>query len=120
MNTEFFEALAMLEKERGVPMTDLTEKIKSAIIIAVKKDYEVEDENVAVVIDPTDGKFSVSLLKSVVEEVEDEHREISLSAAQEKKKTYKVGDWYPIVLKTKDFGRIAAQAAKQSACPVCL
>ncbi|MEG1365812.1 MAG: transcription termination factor NusA [Oscillospiraceae bacterium] len=112
MNTEFFEALTMLEKERGVPMTDLMDKIKNAIVIAVKKDYEVEDENVAVVIDPTDGKFSVSLLKSIVEEVTNEAREISLADAQTKKKTYKVGDWYPTLLKTKDFGRIAAQAAK--------
>ena len=43
MNAEFFEALAMLEKERGLPADYLLEKIKNAIVIAVKKDYEVED-----------------------------------------------------------------------------
>ena len=112
MNAEFFEALAMLEKERGLPADYLLEKIKNAIVIAVKKDYEVEDENVSVVIVPDQGKFSVSLLKTVVEEVEDPATEISLEEAQQKKKSCKVGDEYAIPLKTKDFGRIAAQTAK--------
>ncbi len=112
MNAEFFEALAMLEKERGLPADYLLEKIKNAIVIAVKKDYEVEDENVSVVIEPDQGKFSVSLLKTVVEEVKDPATEISLEEAQQKKKSCKVGDEYAIPLKTKDFGRIAAQTAK--------
>jgi N utilization substance protein A len=81
-------------------------------VIAVKKDYEVEDENVSVVIEPDQGKFSVSLLKTVVEEVEDPATEISLEEAQQKKKSCKAGDEYAIPLKTKDFGRIAAQTAK--------
>ena len=92
MNAEFFEALAMLEKERGLPADYLLEKIKNAIVIAVKKDYEVEDENVSVVIEPDQGKFSVSLLKTVVEEVEDPATEISLEEAQQKKKSCKAGD----------------------------
>lgn len=112
MNAEFFEALAMLEKERGLPADYLLEKIKNAIVIAVKKDYEVEDENVSVVIEPDQGKFSVSMLKTVVEEVEDPATEISLEEAQQKKKSCKAGDEYAIPLKTKDFGRIAAQTAK--------
>ena len=112
MNAEFFEALAMLEKERGLPADYLLEKIKNAIVIAVKKDYEVEDENVSVVIEPDQGKFSVSLLKTVVEEVKDPATEISLEEAQQKKKSCKAGDEYAIPLKTKDFGRIAAQTAK--------
>ena len=112
MNAEFFEALAMLEKERGLPADYLLEKVKNAIVIAVKKDYEVEDENVSVVIEPDQGKFSVSLLKTVVEEVEDPATEISLEEAQQKKKSCKAGDEYAIPLKTKDFGRIAAQTAK--------
>ena len=112
MNAEFFEALAMLEKERGLPADYLLEKIKNAIVIAVKKDYEVEDENVSVVIEPDQGKFSVSLLKTVVEEVEDPATEISLEEAQQKKKSCKAGDEYALPLKTKDFGRIAAQTAK--------
>ena len=70
MNAEFFEALAMLEKERGLTADYLIERISNAIVIAVKKDYEVEDDNVLVEIDPAKGKFNVSLVRDVVEEVE--------------------------------------------------
>ena len=56
-NNEFFDALAALEKERGLPADYLIDKIKAAIVIAVKKDYEVEDDNVVVDIDPNIGAF---------------------------------------------------------------
>ena len=65
-NNEFFEALSALEKERGLPEDYLVEKIKAAIVIAVKKDYEVEDDNVLVEIDPDSGKFNVALVQNVV------------------------------------------------------
>ena len=65
-NNEFFEALAALEKERGLPEDYLVEKIKAAIVIAVKKDYEVEDDNVVVDIDPEIGAFRASLLAKQV------------------------------------------------------
>lgn len=112
MNAEFFEALSMLEKERGLPADYLLEKIKNAIVIAVKKDYETEDANVSVEIEPSTGKFNVSLLKTVVEEVENPHMEIALSEATTKRKTAQVGESISFPLKTKDFGRIAAQTAK--------
>ena len=112
MNAEFFEALAMLEAERGLSAEYLLEKIKNAIVIAVKKDYDVEADNVAVEIDPETGKFNVNLLKHIVEEVENPNTEISLEDALAKKKTSKVGTDFIIPLKTKDFGRIAAQTAK--------
>lgn len=112
MNGEFFEALSLLEAERGLSADYLLEKIRNAIVIAVKKDYDVEDENVLVEIDPRTGKFNVTLLKLVVEEVEDPRVEISLNEAQAKRRTTKLGDMFNIPLKTKDFGRIAAQTAK--------
>ena len=62
MNAEFFEALEQLEKERGLPANYLVEKIANAIVIAVKKDYEVEDENVLVEIDPAKGRYDDMLL----------------------------------------------------------
>jgi N utilization substance protein A len=112
MNAEFFEALSLLGAERGLPAEYLLEKIKNAIVIAVKKDNEVEDENVLVEIDPSTGKFNVTLLKHIVEEVENPHTEISIADALAKKKNSCVGDMFSIPLKTKDFGRIAAQTAK--------
>ena len=99
-NNEFFEALAALEKERGLPEDYLVEKIKAAIVIAVKKDYEVEDENVVVDIDPEVGAFRASLLRDIVEEVENPHTQVSLEDAQKVRKSYKVGQRMVTPLKT--------------------
>ena len=111
-NNEFFEALSALEKERGLPEDYLIDKIKAAIVIAVKKDYEVEDDNVVVDIDPELGAFRASLLRDIVEEVENPHTQVSLEDAQKVRKSYKVGQRMVTPLKTKEFGRIAAQTAK--------
>ena len=113
-NNEFFEALSALEKERGLPEDYLIDKIKAAIVIAVKKNYEVEDDHVMVEIDPNTGKFNVALIQDVVadEDWYDEHSEIGITEAQNIRKDYKVGDRVVTPLKTKDFGRIAAQTAK--------
>ena len=112
MNAEFFEALAMLEKERGLTADYLIERISNAIIIAVKKDYEVEDDNVLVEIDPAKGKFNVSLVRDVVEEVENPHTQVSVAQAHEFRKSLEAGDRLVTPLKTKEFGRIAAVTAK--------
>ena len=112
MNAEFFEALAMLEKERGLTADYLIERISNAIVIAVKKDYEVEDDNVLVEIDPAKGKFNVSLVRDVVEEVENPHTQVSVAQAHEFRKSLEAGDRLVTPLKTKEFGRIAAQTAK--------
>ena len=111
-NNEFFEALSALEKERGLPEDYLIDKIKAAIVIAVKKDYEVEDDNVVVDIDPELGAFRASLLRDIVEEGENPHTQVSLEDAQKVRKSYKVGQRMVTPLKTKEFGRIAAQTAK--------
>ena len=83
-NNEFFEALSMLEHERGITAEYLIDKIKAAIIIAVKKNYEVEDDHVMVEIDPETGRFNVALIQDVVadEDWYDEHSEIGITEAQ--------------------------------------
>ena len=110
----FFEALSMLEKENGIGADYLIDKIKAAIIIAVKKNYEVEDDNVQVEIDPALGKFKVALVQDIVNDDEwyDEHTQVPLSEAQNIRKTYEAGDRLVTLLDTKDFGRVAAQTAK--------
>lgn len=84
----------MLEHERGITAEYLIEKIKAAIVIAVKKNYEVEDDNVLVEIDPDSGKFNVALVQNVVadEDWYDEHAEIGITEAQKIRKSYEVGD----------------------------
>ena len=112
MNQEFFDALAALCQERGISVDYLVEKIRAAVVLAVKKNCGVEDDNVLVEINPEAGKFSASLVRDIVEEVEDPHTQVSVEEAQRVRKTYKVGQRMVTKLKTKDFGRIAAQTAK--------
>lgn len=110
-NAEFFEALQLLVKEKGIDGEYLLEKIRAAIVLAVKKDYGGK-ENIFVVMEPSTGEFSVSLRKTVVDEVEDPDEQLLPEEAVKYKKTAKVGDVIDIKLETKQFGRIAAQTAK--------
>ena len=110
-NEEFFEVLKLLEKEKGIPGEYLLEKIRAAIIIAVKRDFGGK-ENIVVVMDPSTGEFNVSLHKTVVEEVLDPDEEMLPEEAHKYSKSAKVGDVVEIPLETKQFGRIAAQTAK--------
>ncbi len=110
-NAEFFEALRLLEKEKGIDGAYLLEKIQAAIVLAVKKDFGGK-ENIVVKTDPATGEFAVSLFKRVVDEVEDPDEEMLPEEAVKYKKTAKVGDTVEIKLETRQFGRIAAQTAK--------
>lgn len=111
MNNDFFDALYLMEKEKGIPAEYLVEKIKVAIGIAVKKDPAGSEDNI-VEIDPVSKKFYVAMRKTVVESVEDPLSEISLEMAQKVNKRAKIGDLLEIPLEPKKFGRIAAQSAK--------
>lgn len=111
MNNEFFDALILLEKEKGIPVDYLIEKISTAIGIAVKRDFG-GIENVNVDINPETRKFKVAIVKTPVEEIEDEINEITLTEALKYNKRAKVGLPMEIKLETKQFGRIAAQTAK--------
>ncbi len=111
MNTEFFEALALLEKEKGIPADYLLEKIKNAISIAVKRDYGGA-ENVVVDIDPVRSRFDVYMTKVAVEEVENPATQILLENARKYDTAVQLGENVEIHLETKQFGRIAAQTAK--------
>lgn len=110
--TELFEALASLAKEKGISPELLIEKIQTALVIAIKKDYP-HSENTNFDIDIAKGKFDVAIMKTVVEEVLDDANEISLEEARNISKRYNIGDTATIKLDTKNFGRIAAQTAKQ-------
>lgn len=108
---EFFDALKMLCKEKGIDMEYLLEKIQAAIVVAVKKDYGGK-ENIVVVMNPDANEFSVALRKTVVEEVADPDLELTVEQARAYDKRAKVGKVIDIKLETKQFGRIAAQSAK--------
>lgn len=111
MSKEFFEAVKMLEAEKGIPAQYLFEKISAAIIVAAKHDYNGKDI-VHCDIDEEKQKIKVYVRKNVVEEIEDPDTDLTLEQAQAIRKSAKVGKTIDIPLKTKDFGRIVAQTAK--------
>lgn len=110
MNSEVFEALNLLEKERGIPVDFMLDKIKKAILTACKNSYGNEDAIINM--DAARGNFEVFLRKTVVEQVEDPGKEITLEKAREVDPTVAAGDKVNIALNTKEFGRIAAQTAR--------
>ncbi|MBQ8868299.1 MAG: transcription termination/antitermination protein NusA [Oscillospiraceae bacterium] len=111
MNNEFFDALNILEQEKGINVESLLEKITVAIENAVKKDFG-EPENIIIDINPETRKFNVAIRKAVVETVENPKAEITLDEALTYSKRAKIGGHVDIKIKTKDMGRIAAQSAK--------
>ena len=110
MNTEFFEALTLLEKEKGISKEYLLEKITSAMSVAIKRDYDTEDSIVE--INPDTGRFYVAFRKTVVEDVEDPATQIVMEQALKFDKHAQIGSMVEIPMETQKFGRIAAQAAK--------
>ena len=82
MNKEFFEAVRELEKEKGIPAEYLYEKIRAAIVVAVKKDYNGKDV-ISCEIHPETEEMKVYLHKTVVETVEDPDCEISAEDAKQ-------------------------------------
>jgi N utilization substance protein A len=113
-NTELFDALSLLAKEKGIEPDLLLEKIRAAIVIAIKRDYP-RSENINFDIDIAKGKFDVSIVKDIVEEVEDDANQVTLEQAKKlsKSKRLKVGGTVVQKLNPRNFGRIAAQTAKQ-------
>lgn len=111
MSKEFFEAVKMLEEEKGIPADYLYEKIAAAIVVAAKHDYNGKDI-VHCDIDEEKQKIKVYIRKNVVEEIEDPDTDLTLEQAQAIRKSAKIGKTIDIPLKTKDFGRIVAQTAK--------
>ncbi len=111
MNNEFFDALEIFEKEKGISQEYLLEKIKTAISIAIKKDYNLLD-NFKIELDNISRKFKVSIIKKVVVDVEEKSEEISLENALSYNKRARLGETVEIKLDTKQLGRIAAQTAK--------
>ena len=110
-NTAVFEAILMLEQERGIPADYLLEKVCAAIVTSVRKDYGGEDV-VFVDCNPEKYELRVYLKKQVVEEIENANTQILLVDAQKYSKNALIGDIVEIPLETKQFGRIAATTAK--------
>lgn len=112
MNMEFIEALEDLEREKGIAMEVLLEAIEAALISAYKRNFG-SLQNVRVQIDRTSGEVKVYARKTVVEEVLDPRADISLEDARKIDPRYELEDIVEIEVTPREFGRIAAQTAKQ-------
>ena len=112
MNAEFFEALDLLEKEKGISKEYMLEKIEAALTGALKREIGGSG-NIRIKLDPEKKDMKVYRLRTVVEEVTDEYNELTLDQAKGIAKKYKLGDTVETELKTKTFGRLSAQTAKQ-------
>ncbi len=112
MNMEFIEAMEELEKQKGISMDVLIEALEAALISAYKRNF-ASLQNVRVTIDRTTGEIKVYARKNVVEHVEDDRLEITLEDARQRDPRYELDDIVEIEVTPRDFGRIAAQTAKQ-------
>ena len=110
---EFFAAINLIEKEKGIPKAYMLEKITQALVTAYKRDHEGAGDNVTVEADEEKGTVRMFVKKDVVEEVDNPCTEMSLEMARDKLPQAQLGDVIRIEVRTRDFGRIAAQTARQ-------
>ena len=112
MNAEFMQAFEELGKEKGIAPEILFDAIEAALISAYKRNFG-SAQNVRVSLDRITGEIHVFARKIVVTELTEQHLEVSLAEAKEIDPRYEENDIIEIEVTPKDFGRIAAQTAKQ-------
>ena len=110
---EFFAAIAQIEKEKGIPAGYMMEKITQALASAYKRDHEGAGDNIEIKANPETGEVRMFVLKDIVETVDNPAVEMSLEESRRALPHAQLGDVVRIEVKTKNFGRIAAQTARQ-------
>ncbi|WP_010630918.1 transcription termination factor NusA [Sporolactobacillus vineae] len=112
MSSDLVEAITALEKDKGISKEVLLDALEAALISAYKRNFE-QAQNVRVAIDETLGQIKVYARKEVAEAVENPNLQISLDDAKKLNSNYQIGDTVEIEVTPRNFGRIAAQTAKQ-------
>jgi len=110
---KFMAAINQICAEKNIPKEIVLETVEAALAAAYKKDYGHKEQEVRVELDEETGHPTIFVLKEVVEEVENPHLQLTLDNAVKLKKGAKIGDTNDIQEFVSDFGRIAAQTAKQ-------
>jgi transcription termination/antitermination protein NusA len=113
MQSQFLAAINQLCDEKGIPKDKVIETIKAALRAAYRKDYGNREQNIDVELSDKSEHATVYLIKDVVKKVENKDLQMSLAEARKYKKTAKVGDQIKIDVTPLEYGRIAAQSAKQ-------
>lgn len=112
MSSDLVEAITALEKDKGISKEVLLDALEAALISAYKRNFE-QAQNVRVAIDENLGQIKVYARKEVVEAAENANLQISLEDAKKMNSNYQIGDTVEIEVTPRNFGRIAAQTAKQ-------
>ena len=112
MNRELISVIEQISREKGINSETIIGAVKSALQVAAKKCFGASD-NIQVEIDPKSGEIQVILIKKIVEEVTNPKEEISLEEAKKIDAEAELGDEIGALIEVGDFGRIAAQTAKQ-------
>ncbi len=113
MQSQFLAAINQLCDEKGIPREKILETIKAALRAAYRKDYGNREQNVEVELNEKTESTTIFLLKDVVKKIENPDTEITLADARKYKKDAKVGEQIKIDVTPLEYGRIAAQSAKQ-------
>lgn len=113
MQSQFFAAINQLCDEKNISRDRVVETVKAALRAAYRKDYGNKDQNVDVDLDDKSGLATVYLIKDVVKKVDDGNLQISELEAKKYNKKAKIGDQVRMDVTPTNYGRIAAQAAKQ-------
>lgn len=113
MQENFYTTLEQIAEEKNLPLATIIETVESALAAAYRKDFGDKDQEVRVELEPKTGKARVFVTKAVVKEVENPYLEMTVEEAKKHKKTAKVGGTVEYEDQPADFGRVAAQTAKQ-------
>lgn len=113
MSREIFVAIEQIEKAKGIPKEALKKAIELALLSAYRKNFKSSHKGISVILDPESGTIRVLAKKMVVEKLKDSTIEIPQEEARRLGFDARVGEYIDIEVTPKDFGRIAAQTAKQ-------
>ncbi len=113
MKPQFFAAINQICDEKNIPYDKVMETVKAALATAYRKDFGNKEQEIEIVLNESQEFASVLLVKEVVEDVENPNIEISLAEAKKMKGDVQVGDEIKIDVTPLEYGRIAAQSAKQ-------
>ncbi len=113
MNAELLRALDQIEEEKGISKDVIVEAIEAALLSAYKKNFGATAQNMRIEMDRASGEMRAYQVRTVVEEVDDPTLQIAMSQVREWDPSAQVGEMVEVEVTPKDFGRIAAQTAKQ-------
>src|SRR4051812_26003686 len=107
------QAIKLIAEEKNLPEEQVADIVQQALAAAWRRDYGDRDQEVRVTMNLNTGEVTAFVTKEIVENVEDERTQISLNDAVVMRKNAKIGETIEVLQKVEDFGRVAAQTAKQ-------